>query len=59
MIGAKRSDQLRGNLAAMELELAEDEMTLLDDVNTFPPEYPGWMLAVPGAGRLGALDRPV
>jgi hypothetical protein len=43
----------------MELELAEDEMTLLDDVNTFPPEYPGWMLAVPGAGRLGALDRPV
>jgi aryl-alcohol dehydrogenase-like predicted oxidoreductase len=59
IIGAKRLDQLQDNLAAVELALTEDELKLLDDVSALPPEYPGWMLAVQGAGRLGALDRPV
>jgi hypothetical protein len=36
-----------------------DEMRLLDDVSAFPPYYSGRMLAVQGAGRRGAIDRPV
>jgi aryl-alcohol dehydrogenase-like predicted oxidoreductase len=59
IIGAKRLDQLQDNLAAVDLRLTEDEMKLLDDVSALPPEYPGWMLPVQSAGRLGALDRPV
>jgi len=59
IIGAKRLDQLEENLAAVEVQLTEDELKLLDQVSAFPPEYPGWMLATHGAGRLGELDRPV
>jgi aryl-alcohol dehydrogenase-like predicted oxidoreductase len=59
IIGAKRLDQLQDNLAAVELALTEDEIKLLDEVSTLPPEYPGWMFPVQSAGRLGALDRPV
>src|ERR1700704_390308 len=59
IIGAKRLDQLQDNLAAVDLRLTADEMKLLDDVSALPPEYPGWMLPVQSAGRLGALDRPV
>ena len=58
IIGVKRLDQLEDNLAAIELKLSEDEIQLLDEVSNLPPEYPGWMLTVQGAGRLGALDRP-
>jgi aryl-alcohol dehydrogenase-like predicted oxidoreductase len=59
IIGAKRPEQLHDNLAAVELKLTEDEMKLLDEVSSLPPEYPGWMFPVQSAGRLGALERPV
>jgi aryl-alcohol dehydrogenase-like predicted oxidoreductase len=59
ILGAKRLQQLQDNLAAVELKLTEGEIKVLDEVSALPPEYPGWMLAVQGAGRLGALDRPV
>jgi aryl-alcohol dehydrogenase-like predicted oxidoreductase len=59
IIGAKRLDQLQDNLAAVELELSEDEIKLLDEVSALPPEYPGWMFPVQSAGRLGALERPI
>jgi aryl-alcohol dehydrogenase-like predicted oxidoreductase len=59
IIGAKRLDQLNDNLAAEQLNLTSDEMELLDEVSTLPPEYPGWMFAVQGAGRLGTPDRSV
>src|SRR3981081_4364558 len=55
IVGAKRLDQLQDNLAACELKLTGDEMKLLDEVSTLPPEYPGWMFPVQSAGRLGAL----
>lgn len=42
----------------MELKLTEDEIKLLDEVSTLPPEYPGWMFPVQSADRLGVLDRP-
>jgi Aldo/keto reductase family len=56
ILGAKRLDQLQDNLAAVELELTADEIKLLHEVSTLPPEYPGWMFPVQSAGRLGALD---
>src|SRR6202007_903448 len=56
IIGAKRLDQLQDNLAAMEIQLAEEEIKQLDEGSELPPEYPGWMLAVQSAGRLGELE---
>jgi aryl-alcohol dehydrogenase-like predicted oxidoreductase len=54
ILGAKKMDQLKDNLAAAELRLTADEMKRLDEVSALPREYPGWMFAVQGAGRLGA-----
>jgi aryl-alcohol dehydrogenase-like predicted oxidoreductase len=53
IIGVKRLDQLQDNLAAMEIELTEGEIQLLDEVSALPPEYPGWMIPLQGASRLG------
>jgi len=44
------------NLASVDLDLTADDMKCLDEVSTLPPEYPGWMLAVQGADRLGPVD---
>jgi aryl-alcohol dehydrogenase-like predicted oxidoreductase len=52
IIGAKRLDQLKDNLAAVALELTPDEIRQLDEVSALPPEYPGWMLPVQGADRI-------
>ena len=59
IIGAKRLDQLRDNLADEELNLSEDEIKILDEVGTLPLEYPGWMLPFQGADRLGEAVRPI
>ncbi len=59
IIGAKRLHQLQDNLAAVELELTEDEIKLLDEVSALPPEYPGWMFPLQGAGRSGAVEHPL
>ena len=52
IIGAKRPDQLKDNLAAVEVKLAADEVKQLDEVSALPPEYPGWMLARQSSNRL-------
>jgi aryl-alcohol dehydrogenase-like predicted oxidoreductase len=57
IIGAKRLDQLRDNLAAVELTLTEKDLAQLDEVSALPPEYPGWMLPFQGADRLELVDR--
>ena len=57
IIGAKRLEQLRDNLAADELTLTQDELGQLDEVSALPPEYPGWVLPFQGADRLGPSDR--
>lgn len=44
IIGAKTRDQLVDNLAATEIKLAPEHVTLLDDASALPPEYPGWMV---------------
>jgi aryl-alcohol dehydrogenase-like predicted oxidoreductase len=57
IIGAKRLEQLQDNLAAVELTLNPDELRQLDEVSALPPEYPGWVLPLQGADRLGPVDR--
>ena len=59
IIGAKRMDQLKDNLNALDVKLTADQIKKLDDVSTLPPEYPGWMLPFQGANRLEpAAPRP-
>jgi aryl-alcohol dehydrogenase-like predicted oxidoreductase len=57
IIDVKRVDQLRDNLAAIELTLTQDELRRLDKVSSLPPEYPGWVLPFQEADRLGPTDR--
>ncbi len=52
IIGAKNTQQLDDNLAAVGLVLSEAEMARLDEVSVLPPEYPGWMLERQGGGRV-------
>jgi len=56
IIGAKRLDQLRDNLAAAELTLTQDELRQLDEVSALALEYPGWVLPLQRADRLGLSD---
>src|ERR1700757_4994251 len=57
IIGAKRLDQLKDNLAAVELTLTQDDLRQLDEVSALAAEYPGWMLPFQGADRLTPVDR--
>jgi aryl-alcohol dehydrogenase-like predicted oxidoreductase len=54
IIGAKTAEQLEDNLAAVDLALSDDEMARLDAVSELPAEYPGWMFARQGGGRVPA-----
>jgi aryl-alcohol dehydrogenase-like predicted oxidoreductase len=57
LIGARRMEQLKDNLAAIHLKLTQAELESLDEVSQLPPQYPEWMLAIFGADRLGPVDR--
>ncbi len=59
IIGAKRLDQLKDNLAAAELKLTPEELKQLDEVSALPPEYPGWMLPFQSSNRLENIPRSV
>ncbi|HEY0256010.1 MAG TPA: aldo/keto reductase [Candidatus Methylacidiphilales bacterium] len=52
IIGARRLDQLGDNLAAVEIQLTEDEIKQLDAISELPPEYPGWMIPFQNSTRL-------
>ena len=52
IIGARNTDQLEDNLAAADLTLTADELKALDEVSALPSEYPGWMFARQGGGRV-------
>ena len=58
IIGAKRLEQLEENLKAVKLKLDAEDMAKLDEVSALAQEYPGWMLARQGAGRLPAPFEP-
>ncbi len=52
IIGAKTVEQLDDNLAAADVTLSDDEIKTLDDASALTPEYPGWMFAMQGSGRV-------
>ncbi|MBN2715064.1 MAG: aldo/keto reductase [Deltaproteobacteria bacterium] len=52
IIGAKKMDQLKDNIAATQLTLSPEELSQLDDISALTPEYPGWMLAMQSQGRI-------
>ncbi len=57
IIGAKRMEQLKDNLAAVDLKLGAEEMKKLDEVSVLPPEYPGWMVPFQTSDRLENIPR--
>jgi aryl-alcohol dehydrogenase-like predicted oxidoreductase len=59
IVGAKSLAQLEDNLAAVDLELTQDEISQLDDVSALPPEYPGWMVEWQSHGRVDPQARQV
>ncbi len=52
IIGAKRMDQLEDNLQSIHVQLSEEQLQRLNDVSQLPSEYPQWMLARQGSGRV-------
>src|SRR5258705_12674465 len=52
IIGAKRLDQSKDNLAPLELTRTPTDLRQLDEVSALDPEYPGWVLPFQGADRL-------
>jgi aryl-alcohol dehydrogenase-like predicted oxidoreductase len=57
IIGAKSSEQLKQNLAAVEVQLTAEETKQLDEVSALPPEYPGWMIPFQNVNRLADVPR--
>ena len=51
IIGAKRMEQLKDNLAAIDVQLSPEDLKALDAVSALPKEYPGWMLERQGGVR--------
>ena len=51
IIGARSPEQLKQNLAAINVKLSAEEMAALDKVSELPREYPGWMLERQGGER--------
>lgn len=56
IIGARTSEQLADNLAAVELVLAPDEVAALDAVSAIPLLYPYWHQARTVSDRLSPAD---
>ena len=52
IIGAKKEEQLRENIASTSLLLTADEMSRLDSISELSKEYPGWMVERQADGRL-------
>ncbi|HUF76170.1 MAG TPA: aldo/keto reductase [Longimicrobiales bacterium] len=57
IIGARNLRQLDDNLAAVDLELGDDELKALDEVSRIPPGYPAWMDTLGSDRRPGEVRR--
>jgi len=55
IIGARTNEQLLDNLAAADLILAPEEMTMLNEASALPREYPGWMLELQTTDRAAVI----
>ncbi|HEY4276838.1 MAG TPA: aldo/keto reductase [Conexibacter sp.] len=51
IVGARRLDQLDDNLAAVDLQLEDDELAALNEAGAPPALYPGWIHASHGPNR--------
>lgn len=56
IIGAKNTEQLNDNVAAVDLKLTGEQMAVLEKVSALPSEYPAWMVDRLSADRLGLLN---
>jgi aryl-alcohol dehydrogenase-like predicted oxidoreductase len=56
IVGARTDDQLADNLAAANLQLADEEMARLDEVSAMPLLYPHWHQANTAWDRLGSPE---
>ncbi len=56
IVGARTDEQLADNLAAAELELADDEVDRLEEVSRPPLIYPYWHQQKTAADRLSPAD---
>jgi aryl-alcohol dehydrogenase-like predicted oxidoreductase len=56
IVGARTDEQLADNLAAANLQLADDQRAMLDAVSAPPLLYPYWHQANTAADRLSAAD---
>ena len=56
IIGAKKEDQLRDNIASVDLKFSEDEMKKLEEISALSKEYPGWMVERQSQGRFPKKD---
>jgi aryl-alcohol dehydrogenase-like predicted oxidoreductase len=53
IIGARKPEQLKENLVAVEVKLDPEDLKQLDEVSKLTPEYPGWMFAIQSDRRPG------
>lgn len=53
IIGAKKTSQLKDNLASVELKLSPEDLQQLDEVSRLAPEYPGWYTGMSSDRRPG------
>ncbi len=51
IIGARRVDQLKDNIASVNIEFGSDELQLIDDISAMAAEYPAWMVEVQSGDR--------
>jgi aryl-alcohol dehydrogenase-like predicted oxidoreductase len=58
VVGARTDEQLADNLAAAELQLADDELARLEQVSRPPLPYPFWHQVNTASDRFGPADLP-
>ena len=51
IVGARSTEQLDDNIAAVEIKLSAEELATLNAVSALPAEYPGWMIKRLSADR--------
>ena len=51
IIGAKKTSQLKDNLASVEVKLEAGDLEKLNQVSQLAPEYPGWMFGMQSMDR--------
>ncbi|OYW89532.1 MAG: aldo/keto reductase, partial [Caulobacterales bacterium 32-67-6] len=57
ILGAKKPEQLKDNIAATKVVLTDAELKALDEVSKLPAEYPGWVFGFQSQVRGAQLIR--